>query len=115
MCEDAGTYVYTALPEERNKFRSTKCHNTIFVGKEQNEYINLFSMKSKTTCKCLQFEENKCIVKVEYDNVVHIRQFDVLEDRIDVTDYCNFEFESGVSVEERTGGYGKKINIGYRG
>ncbi|MBQ7955068.1 MAG: alginate lyase family protein [Lachnospiraceae bacterium] len=113
ICEDAGTYVYTALPQERNKFRSTQMHNTIFVGKEQNEYINLFSMKSKTTCMCLQLEENRCTVKVEYDNVVHIRRFDVMDDRIDVTDYCNFEFESDGAVEERTRGYGKKVNIGY--
>ena len=113
VCEDAGTYVYTALPEERNKFRSTQMHNTIFVGKEQNEYINLFSMKSKTTCKCLRFEENKCTVKVEYEDVIHIRQFEVWEDRIDISDYCNLGFESGESIGERTSGYGKKINIGY--
>lgn len=113
VCEDAGTYVYTALPEERNKFRSTQMHNTIFVGKEQNEYINLFSMKSKTTCSCLQFEENRCTVKVEYEDVIHIRQFEVWEDRIDISDYCNLGFENGGSVGERTSGYGKKINISY--
>ncbi len=44
---DPGTYVYTADPEERNKFRSTAYHNTVFLnGFEQNPIgKDLFSLK----------------------------------------------------------------------
>ena len=51
--EDSGTYVYTAMPEVRNEFRSTKKHNTIYTGMEQNEFNGLFSMNSRTECTVL--------------------------------------------------------------
>lgn len=38
---DPGTYLYTPLPEMRNKFRSTYSHNTVGVNnQEQNRYID---------------------------------------------------------------------------
>ena len=37
---DAGTFNYTALIDERNKYRSTKSHNTLYLnGIEQNEFL----------------------------------------------------------------------------
>lgn len=36
---DSGTYIYTPLPDLRNKFRSTSSHNTVMVDKaEQNSF-----------------------------------------------------------------------------
>ena len=46
LAGDPGTYVYTSWPEERNRFRSTTMHSTIWVeGVEQCEFTSLFSRK----------------------------------------------------------------------
>jgi len=56
---DPGTYVYTAEPEWRNKFRSTTYHNTVVVdGEEQNRFDekSLFEMKNDAEVKCLRWK-----------------------------------------------------------
>jgi len=56
---DPGTYVYTAEPEARNRFRCTAYHNTVMIdGEEQNRFEknNLFSMKNEALAKCLKWE-----------------------------------------------------------
>lgn len=113
ICEDSGTYVYTALPEERNRFRSVRMHNTIYTGEEQNEYINLFAMKNSTVCTCLDWEERICTLQVSYGKTVHIRKFILDKDQIKIEDFCNQSFEENVIQTERTCGYGKKINESY--
>ena len=68
---DPGTYVYTAEPKWRNKFRSTAYHNTVVVdGEEQNRFDeeNLFWMGNEARVKVNKWETND-----EYDflNVQH--------------------------------------------
>jgi len=56
---DPGTYVYTAEPEWRNKFRSAVYHNTVMVDdKEQNGFTakNLFHVENNAMTKCLKWE-----------------------------------------------------------
>lgn len=113
ICQDSGTYVYTALPEERNRFRSVQMHNTIDTGEEQNEYMNLFAMKSRTVCTCLEWEERICTMQVSYGKVVHIRRFILDRNQIKIEDFCNQSFEENMIQMERTCGYGKKINESY--
>ncbi|KAA3662912.1 MAG: hypothetical protein DWQ10_01370, partial [Calditrichaeota bacterium] len=57
MIRDAGTYVYTAFPEQRNRFRSTAFHNTVTVdGQEQNQivYGELFKLADQAQAKIVR-------------------------------------------------------------
>lgn len=84
---DPGTYVYTPLPEWRNKFRSTAYHNTVIIdGKEQNRFSenNLFFIKNDIAIEFNQWKtsEEYDILEVAYrkhngikDSIAHYRQF----------------------------------------
>lgn len=56
---DPGTYVYTSYPEWRDKFRSTRFHNTLMIDeKEQNRFLTLFSMVEEAKPKVIKWETN---------------------------------------------------------
>jgi len=62
---DPGTYVYTADPEWRNKFRSTAYHNTVMIdGDEQSRFREdeLFKMRRDAVVKVNRWKTNQ-----EYD------------------------------------------------
>jgi len=57
---DSGPYVYTSEPEERNKFRSTRAHNTLMI---DNQEINrfkgreLFALENDSSCRLLGHQQ----------------------------------------------------------
>lgn len=62
---DPGSFVYTSNPDARNRFRSTRAHNTLVVdGEEQNEFKAewLFRMFEKAKPEHLQFESSETTV-----------------------------------------------------
>lgn len=57
---DPGTYSYTGYPKERDKFRSTNSHNTVFMNQsEQNKFLDLFYIDLKNTSQTHRFEKIK--------------------------------------------------------
>jgi hypothetical protein len=84
---DPGTYVYTPLPEWRNKFRSTVYHNTVVIDeKEQNRFTenNLFFTENNSVIKIDKWKifEGYDILEVAFrkhngikDSITHRRQF----------------------------------------
>lgn len=108
--QDPGTFVYTALPDERNNFRSTKAHNTIYTGKEQNEYITLFAMKNNTKCKVSKLDNLQICVFVEYCDIIHERTFTIHKDGITILDRCNVPFKVQFDQKLMSTGYGKILN-----
>jgi uncharacterized heparinase superfamily protein len=55
---DPGSFVYTADPDARNRFRSTRFHSTIAVGgAEQNDLsgVELFRLVDRTQARCQSF------------------------------------------------------------
>jgi len=112
---DAGTYLYTPLPQRRNQFRSVKAHNVpIHRNREQNEWLEgpagLFSMPDSTKCELLNFSINNLTIKLTYGKIIHIRSFIIESDQIRIEDHSNSEFSVNLNdFKLYSNGYGKLI------
>lgn len=114
VIKDAGSYCYTSNIETRNIFRATKAHHTAIVdGIEQNKFITskngLFYLDRETKCSLLESSQNSLKLMVEYYGITHIRNFEILNDRLVITDYCNKPFEQHFNTTLFSNGYGKKL------
>ena len=109
--EDPGVYVYTALPDMRDCFRSTQYHNTIYCGKEQNRYNGIFSMYNDTRCFIIKLENNEIEARVEYREFIHERKIIIQNDCIQIIDKCNHEFVQQFVQQQVSRGYGKLLDI----
>lgn len=83
---DPGTYVYTSDLKERNRFRSTKAHNTVLLdNQEQNPFFrDPFYIEQKAKFKVNQFaeSENKILFDGQHSGyerleepIIHKRRF----------------------------------------
>lgn len=113
--EDAGSYCYTSNIEMRNKFRSSKAHNSILIqGVEQNNFIasknGLFYLSHESNCEVLETTINSITLKAAYYGVEHIRSFEIFDNKLVITDYCNQPFEQNFDSTLSSRGYGNLIS-----
>ncbi|MGG0237423.1 alginate lyase family protein [Bacillus rhizoplanae] len=92
IIKDPGTYLYTAIPEKRNLFRSTNAHFTIQIdNKEQNEYYQglpgLFMLKENTQSECLEFSSMRFVGCHNGFGTKVYRVIEIMSDRIVISDY----------------------------
>lgn len=90
---DPGTYVYTADPEWRNRFRSTAYHNTVMIDEvEQNSFgkWHLFSLRPDASASCIEWHvapqkgrfQGECEIRTKPGIIVHKRTIEAfVEDR----------------------------------
>jgi Heparinase II/III-like protein/Heparinase II/III N-terminus len=123
---DPGTYVYTASQEWRNRFRSTRFHNTVIIdGQEQNRFkqktvFSLFADAEPIVHRWHTTGENDWL-DAEHSGyrrllppVSHWRRFgfDKCANTLEVTDTLrgtgehnaewNFHFDHGIDVERKS-------------
>jgi len=87
---DPGTYVYTPLPGQRNKFRSTAMHNTLSLnGLEQNPFgPELFRLKDKARAKVIEFKDGLFIGEHKGFGPVHRRTLRLEAEGLTGLDEC---------------------------
>lgn len=90
---DPGTFNYHITPAERNYFRETKNHNTVFVeGKNQSEMLGPFLWGEKAECKIEKIIDNEekigLVAIAKYRNIEHKRIFTFNKlDKIEIEDH----------------------------
>ena len=111
LVRDPGTYSYSAFPEKRNKYRSSKAHHGIIVkGIEQNKAIDLFYLEREIKCQVLEIQDLSITLQANYYGVEHIRKFSILSNQVIITDYCNKPFKVNINkFEEYSPNYGISI------
>lgn len=114
LVRDPGIFSYTASVDERNAYRSTAAHPVPYTGVEQNRFLHdafgLFHMKLDVNCELLEISRLSLTAKISYRGVKHIRKFQIFEDHLLITDFCNKKFTINKNPEVLpASGYGKKI------
>jgi len=112
---DAGTYVYTPLPDLRNTYRSAMAHSTITVRQEEQNTalpgnLGLFNLKPEVRFKLHALTKNEILSTITYRDIIHNRKISILKNSIVIEDWCNHSFEQHFNTgKPYSNGYGKRI------
>ncbi len=119
LVKDAGTYTYSAFPKLRNELRGTKAHHGIVVaGVEQNNFskeVSLLTyMDREVECKLLAINNTSITLQASYYGVKHVRKFDILSNKLVITDYCNKAFKVNINkFGKHSPNYGTIVDAKY--
>lgn len=108
VTRDPGGYMYTAIPEIRDKFRSVKAHNTIHIsGKEQNAFNGTFNIRKRAKAELLYCCRDSIIAYAEYEGISHLREIRIKDNQIVVVDYSDNPFTVSFTNKFYSTGYGE--------
>lgn len=111
---DSGSYCYTSNIDLRNSYRSTKAHHTVVVnGVEQNKFsttkTGLFYLDKEVKCQIIEVTSNSIQLMVKYYGIIHLRNFEICNDKLIIADYCNQDFTQNVNTNFNSRGYGREL------
>lgn len=100
---DPGTYLYTPLWQERNRFRSTSMHNTLAVqSMEQNNWVSgpgdvlFWMLGDKSQTKIIEYGENTYKAEHYGYGIPHQRTLTFSDTQIIGTDICDIQKEKAL-------------------
>lgn len=102
---DIGSYCYTSNYEQRNKYRSTRSHNALWIeGIEQNEFSNsrnddMFWLDTNKSKPELEInEKNKLSGIIEYGGKPYNRSIEINSKEILINDYYNSKITKQINL-----------------
>ena len=117
---DPGSFIYHPLPVWRNKFRSTKAHNTIVIDNwEQNDWEEgkkgIFRLKNEVNTQIVRIENNLLEAKLTKGSCKQLRQIEIFKNHIEIRDYCSKKFKTNFNkFSYFSNGYGKILYNKYK-
>lgn len=104
---DPGSYVYTPSKKYRDMFRSTRAHNSLYLGLEQNIIgENCFQLIQRTEMDLLCLSKRKIALSCIYDNIKTLRIFKIYDEALIVEDQANVEIGKQEKFPYYSYGYG---------
>lgn len=103
---DQGSGLYTPMADIRELFRSVSAHNVPNHGEEQQESIDCWTIKIKTSGFITYLGSHGIEMYLESGSLRHIRRIDISETGFEVSDMCNREFTIFNEFSCSSNGYG---------
>lgn len=109
---DPGVLSYTASVDMRNRYRSTQAHPVPYTGVEQNRYLDgflgLFHSRLDAEARVIKMSDHSLDCEIFYRGVKIYRRFEIKENKLIVSDWCNQPFTINKNNEvPLAAGYGK--------
>jgi len=101
---DPGTYTYTPLPDQRNLFRSTAWHNTLYAGHQEQSLWDpgikgLFAISTPVKPGVPFCSEQVFKGEIAYDRVTHTRTIRLVDAGIEVIDESSCPHRLGLTLQ----------------